>query len=195
MIDNKNIIKQLEDRLMTFGQDLKVQNIGRVIKNTDGVVVASGLSKATMGEIAYFEEGSSGVVLNLDEDYVSIILLGKGDNIKEEDEVKTSGKILSIDVSDELLGRVINPLGEALDGQPKIKNGKSMPLERIAPGVVERESVNTPLKTGIKAIDSMIPIGRGQRELIIGDRQTGKTSIALDTIINQKPETRNQKKP
>ncbi len=192
MIDSKDIIKQLEDRLMTFGQDLKVQNIGRVVKNTDGVVVASGLSNAKIGEIVYLEEGSSGVVLNLDEDYVSIILLGKADSIKEGDEIKISGKILSIDVSDELLGRVINPLGEPLDGKARIKNGKSIPLERIAPGVIERESVNTPLKTGIKAIDSMIPIGRGQRELIIGDRQTGKTSIAIDAIINQKPMTKDQ---
>lgn len=193
MIDSKDIIKQLEDRLMTFGQDLKVQNIGRVVKNTDGVVVASGLSNAKIGEIVYLEEGSSGVVLNLDEDYVSIILLGKADSIKEGDEIKISGKILSIDVSDELLGRVINPLGEPLDGKARIKNGKSIPLERIAPGVIERESVNTPLKTGIKAIDSMIPIGRGQRELIIGDRQTGKTSIAIDAIINQKPMTKDQR--
>ena len=192
MIDSKDIIKQLEDRLMTFGQDLKVQNIGRVVKNTDGVVVASGLSNAKIGEIVYLEEGSSGVVLNLDEDYVSIILLGKADSIKEGDEIKISGKILSIDVSDQLLGRVINPLGEPLDGKARIKNGKSIPLERIAPGVIERESVNTPLKTGIKAIDSMIPIGRGQRELIIGDRQTGKTSIAIDAIINQKPMTKDQ---
>ncbi|MEK7534366.1 MAG: F0F1 ATP synthase subunit alpha [Patescibacteria group bacterium] len=193
MIDNENIIKKLEERLMTFGEDLRVKNIGRVIKNTDGVIVASGLSQARIGEIVHFEEGTTGVVLNLEEDYVSIILLGKGETIKEGNEVKTSGTILSIDASDALLGRVINPLGEPLDGKPKIKNGKSMPLERIAPGVVERESVNTPLKTGIKAIDTMIPIGRGQRELIIGDRQTGKTSIAIDTIINQKSTTKDKK--
>jgi len=185
MIDNENIIKQLEERLTTFGEDIRVKNIGRVVKNTDGVIVASGLSKARIGEIVHFGEGATGVVLNLDEDYVSIILLGKGETIKEGSEVKTSGTILNINASDALLGRVINPLGEPLDGKARIRNGKSMPLERIAPGVVERESVNTPLKTGIKAIDTMIPIGRGQRELIIGDRQTGKTSIAIDTIINQ----------
>lgn len=187
MTDNEDIIKKLEERLTTFGQDVRVQNIGKVIKNTDGVVVASGLSKAQIGEIVNFRQGSLGVVLNLDEDYVSIILLGEDANIKEGDYVKTSGKILNISVSDELLGRVINPLGDPLDAMPKIKNGKSMPLEQIARGVVLREPVNTPLKTGIKAIDSMIPIGRGQRELIIGDRQTGKTSIAIDTIINQRP--------
>lgn len=187
MIDSQDIIKELEKKLMTFGEDTILKNVGKVIKNTDGVIVASGLSKARIGEIVYLEGDLSGVVLNLDEDYVSVILLGKGDGIKEGSEVKTSGKILSIDVSSDLLGRVINPLGIPLDGRGKIKNGKSMPLERIAPGVVERESVNTPLKTGIKAIDSMIPIGRGQRELIIGDRQTGKTSIAIDTIINQRP--------
>lgn len=192
MIDSRDIIKQLEGRLAIFGQDIKVQNVGQVVKNTDGVVVASGLSKVQIGEIVNFRQGSSGVVLNLDEDYVSIILFEKGDNIKEGDYVKTSGETLSINVSNEFLGRVINPLGYPLDGKPKIKNGKSMPLERIAPGVVLREPVNTPLKTGIKAIDSMIPIGRGQRELIIGDRQTGKTSIALDAIINQKTTIKGQ---
>jgi len=185
MIDSDKIIKQLEERLTKFDEDVKVQNIGKVYKNIDNVIVATGLSKASIGEIVYFEDETKGVVLNLDEDYVSIILLGRGSSINEGDSIRTSGKILSIEVSDDLLSRVINAIGEPLDGKPMIKNGKSMPLERIAPGVVERESVNTPLKTGIKAIDTMIPIGRGQRELIIGDRQTGKTSIGLDTIINQ----------
>jgi F-type H+-transporting ATPase subunit alpha len=185
MIDSDKIIKQLEERLVGFDEDVRVQNIGKVYKNTDDVIVASGLSKACIGEIVYFEDGSSGVVLNLDEDYVSIILLGRGAAINEGDSIKTSGKILSIEVSEDLISRVINAIGQPLDDKPKIKKGKDMPLERIAPGVVERESVRTPLKTGIKAIDTMIPIGRGQRELIIGDRQTGKTSIALDTIINQ----------
>lgn len=193
MIDSEGIIKQLEERLVTFGEDVKVQNIGKVVKNMDGVVVASGLSKARIGEIVVFEDGTSGAVLNLDEDSVSIILLSVGRGIREGNDIKTTGRILSIDVSDELLGRVLNPLGDPLDGKPKIKKGKSMPLEQIAPGVVLRESVNTPLKTGIKAIDSMIPIGRGQRELIIGDRQTGKTSIALDTIINQQLMTNDQR--
>lgn len=186
MIDNDKIIQTIEEKLMTFGDDSKTQNVGTVIKNTDGVIVASGLSKAVMGEKVFFKDGNSGTILNLDEDTASIILLADASSIKEGDTLKTTGQMLGIDVSEELLGRVIDPLGEALDGKPKIKKGKNMPLEKIAAGVVEREPVNSPLKTGIKAIDSMIPIGRGQRELIIGDRQTGKTAIVIDTIINQK---------
>lgn len=185
MIDSQIIIKNLEKRLSSFGDDPKTQNIGFVEKNTDGVVIASGLSRAAMGEKILFQDGS-GVVLNLDEDSVSIILLGKGDTIKEGDKVRTTGELLSIAASEDLLGRVINPLGDPLDGKARIKKGKDMPLERIAAGVIEREPVNTPLKTGIKAIDSMIPVGRGQRELIIGDRALGKTAIAIDAIINQK---------
>lgn len=186
MIDNNKIIEALEKKLMTFGEDPKTQNVGTVIKNTDGVIVASGLSRATMGEKVIFEDGNTGTVLNLDEDSASIILLGEASNIKEGNRLRTTGEMLSIKVSEELLGRVIDPLGNPLDSKPKIKKGKDMPLEKIAAGVVQREPVSSPLKTGIKAIDSMIPIGRGQRELIIGDRQTGKTAIAIDTIINQK---------
>jgi len=186
MKDSEEIIKQLEKRLSTFGMDQSAKNVGAVLKNTDGVIVASGLSKAMMSELVEFSNGSQGVVLNLDEDTVSIILLDKAEDIKEGDAVKTTGILLSIEVSEDLLGRVVNPLGLPLDNKPKIKNGKKMPLEKIAAGVVEREGVNTPIKTGIKAIDAMIPIGRGQRELIIGDRGIGKTAIAIDTIINQK---------
>jgi len=186
MINSEEIIKQLEKRLTTFNLDQKVQNIGTVEKNTDGVIIASGLSKAFMGELVSFADGTQGMILNLEEDYVSIILLGKGRHIKEGEEVKTTGKLLSINASEDLLGRIVNPLGEPLDAKAKIKKGKDMPLERIAAGVVEREPVDKPLKTGIKAIDSMIPIGRGQRELIIGDRGLGKTAIAIDTIINQR---------
>lgn len=186
MIDNNKIIETLEKKLMTFGGDAKTQNIGTVIKNTDGVVVASGLSRAIMGEKVIFKNGNAGTVLNLDEDSVSIILLGETSSVKEGDTLRTTGEMLSIEVSEELLGRVIDPLGNPLDNKSKIKKGKNMPLEKIAAGVVAREPVSVPLKTGIKAIDSMIPIGRGQRELIIGDRQTGKTAIVIDTIINQK---------
>jgi len=186
MIDNNKIIETLEKKLMTFDNDNKVQNVGTVVRNTDGVIVASGLSRAIMGERVTFQDGNAGTILNLDEDSVSIILLGEASSIKEGDTLKTTGEMLSIEVSEELLGRVIDPLGNPLDNKPRIKKGKNMPLEKIAAGVVEREPVSFPLKTGIKAIDSMIPIGRGQRELIIGDRQTGKTAIAIDTIINQK---------
>jgi F-type H+-transporting ATPase subunit alpha len=139
-----------------------------------------------MSELVIFANGAQGVVLNLDEDYCSIILLDKSTTIQEGDSVKTSGILLSIEVSESLIGRVVGTLGDPLDGKPKIKGGKHMPLERIAAGVIQREPVNTPVKTGIKAIDAMIPIGRGQRELIIGDRGIGKTAIAIDTIINQK---------
>ncbi len=186
MRDSEEIIKQLEEKLTTFGSGATSRNVGVVEKNNDGVIVASGLSKAMMSELVEFNNGSQGVVLNLDEDYVSIILLDKSSNIKEGDSVKTTGVLLSIEVSESLLGRVVNPLGIPLDNKPKIKGGKKMPLERIASGVVQREPVNTPIKTGIKAVDAMIPIGRGQRELIIGDRGIGKTAIVIDTIINQK---------
>ena len=184
-ISENQIIENLEKRLMSFDLDKSTKNVGKVERITDGVVVASGLSDAFMGEIISFEEGSLGFILNLEEDNVSIILLGGGENLREGDSAKTTGKLLSINASEDLLGRVVNPLGEPLDGKSRIKNGKDMPLEKIAPGVVAREPVNTPLKTGIKAIDSAIPIGRGQRELIIGDRGLGKTAIAIDTIINQ----------
>ena len=186
MKTSEDILKQLEKKLDLYSESVTSKNIGIVEKNTDGVITVTGLSKAKMGEQVEFEDKSQGVILNLDEDNVSIILLDKSDNIKQGDSVKTTGKLLSINVSEELLSRVINPLGNPLDEKTKIKKGVQMPLEKIAAGVVEREPVNTPLKTGIKAIDAMIPIGRGQRELIIGDRGTGKTAIAIDTIINQR---------
>jgi F-type H+/Na+-transporting ATPase subunit alpha len=190
MIDNAAIIENLEKRLSTFSTNPKTQNVGVIEKNTDGVVSASGLSKAFMGEIIEFEEGSRGVILNLDEDQASIILFNNGQTIQEGMSAKTTGQGLTIKASDELLGRVVNPLGIPLDGKPEIKKGKEMPLERIAAGVVERKGVDTPLKTGIKSIDAMFPIGRGQRELIIGDRGLGKTAIAVDAIINQREQGR-----
>lgn len=186
MIDENKIINDLEKKLMTWGKDPKTQNVGKVERNTDGVIVATGLTKAVMGERVEFDNGTSGVVLNLDEDYVSIILLGSGSDIREGDQVKRTGELLSVNASEDLLGRVVNALGEPIDGKTKIKKGKLMPLEKIAHGVVARKPVDTPMKTGIKAIDAMFPIGRGQRELIIGDRGLGKTALAIDTIINQK---------
>jgi len=186
MIDNTKIIENLEKRLSTFTSNPKTQNVGVVEKNTDGVVSVSGLSKAFMGEIIEFEEGTRGVVLNLDEDQASIILFNDGQTIQEGMSAKTTGQGLTIKASEELLGRVVSPTGMSLDGKPEIKKGKEMPLEKIAAGVVEREPVNKPMKTGIKTIDAMFPIGRGQRELIIGDRGLGKTAIAVDAIINQR---------
>ena len=186
MKTSDEILKILEKKLETFDNRVSVRNTGIVEKNTDGVIVASGLFNAQMGEQVEFDNKSQGVILNLDEDSVSIILLDNSSDIKQGDGVQTTGKLLSINVSEELLSCVINPLGTPLDGKNKLNKGKLMPLEKIAAGVIEREPVNTPLKTGIKAIDAMIPIGRGQRELIIGDRGTGKTAIAIDTIINQR---------
>ena len=194
MIDNKSIIENLEKRLSNFTADPKTQNVGRVEKNTDGVISASGLTHAFMGEIIEFNDGSTGFILNLDEDSASIILLSGGKDVKEGDTVKTTGKSLTITVSEQLLGRVINAMGLPLDGKARVTKGTEMPLEKIAAGVVEREPVDTPMKTGIKAIDAMFPIGRGQRELIIGDRGLGKTAIAIDTIINQKTQPKGQKK-
>ena len=186
MINDNKIIQNLEKLLMTYGADAKTQNIGTVIGNADGVIVASGLSGAMIGEKIIFKDGNAGPILNLDEENVSILPLGDTTNIREGDIVESTKETFSIKVSEELLGRVINPLGDPLDNKAKLKKGKDMPLEKIAAGVVDREPVSYPLKAGIKAIDSMFPIGRGQRELIIGDRQTGKTAIVIDTIINQK---------
>ncbi|HXS15226.1 MAG TPA: F0F1 ATP synthase subunit alpha, partial [Candidatus Saccharimonadales bacterium] len=185
-MNSDDIIKQLESRLSHFETNAKTQNVGAVEEIGDNVIKASGLSQAKMGEGVVFEDGTKGLVLNLDEDSVSIVLLGRSESIKEGDTVRTTGNLLTIRASDELLGRVVNPVGKALDGKPDIKKGKDMPLEKIAAGVIARQPVDTPLKTGIKAIDSLIPVGRGQRELIIGDRGLGKTAIAIDTIINQK---------
>lgn len=186
MIDANDIIKKLENRIHAFSAEGNVDNIGIVENNKDGVISCSGLSEVGMGEIVSFDRGATGVIFNLNEDSASIILLDRDLTIKEGDIVKRTGKILSVDVSEDMLGKVVTPLGVPLDGKTRILNGKPMPFERIAAGVIQRDPVNTPLKTGIKPIDAMIPIGRGQRELIIGDRGLGKTAIAIDTIINQR---------
>lgn len=193
MIDSQKIIKQLEERLGSMNLDPKTEHVGTVIKNSDGVITASGLSRVTMGEMVEIEKASKGVVFNMTQDIVSIILLDTKGDIKEGDTIRRTEQLLNIEVSEELLGRVVDPIGNALDGKPTIKKGKKMPLERIAAGVTARQPVDTPLKTGIKAIDSMIPIGLGQRELIIGDRGLGKTAIAIDTIINQRQTNKGKK--
>jgi F-type H+-transporting ATPase subunit alpha len=177
----------LKQQLSGFKTEAELEEVGTVLQIGDGIARVYGLSKAQAGELVQFENGVEAIVLNLEEDNVGVVLMGPGDGIKEGSTVKRTGKIASINVGEELLGRVVNPLGEGIDGKGPIGGIKySMPLERKAPGVIYRQPVNEPLQTGIKAIDSMIPIGRGQRELIIGDRQTGKTAIAIDTIINQK---------
>ena len=181
------IIEQLKKQIENFKAEAKAEKVGRVIEVGDGVAKISGLSDAMASEMLEFSNGVYGVALNLEEDQVGAMILGNYENIKEGDEVKSTGKILSVPVGDNTIGRVINPLGMAMDGKGEIKSDKFYPVEKIAPGVIARKAVTTPLQTGIKAIDAMIPVGRGQRELIIGDRQTGKTAIAIDTIINQKP--------
>ena len=181
-----SVIEQLKSRIEKFESPARVENVGTVLSIGDGTAVISGLSNARASEMLEFPGGTLGVALNLTEDTVGAVLLGEYSHIKEGDEVKSTGKILSVPVGDELVGRVVNPLGQPLDNKGPISSDTYYPVEKIAPGVMPRESVNQPLQTGIKAIDAMIPIGRGQRELIIGDRQTGKTAVALDTIINQK---------
>jgi len=177
----------LKQKLSKADIDVELQEVGTVLQVGDGIARIYGLSEAEAGELIEFDNGVKGLVLNLEEDNVGAVLMGRSDDIKEGDTVKRTGSIASLKVSEGMLGRVIDALGEPIDGKGPIK-GKAydMPLERKAPGVIYRQPVNEPLQTGIKAIDSMIPIGRGQRELIIGDRQTGKTAIAIDTIINQR---------
>lgn len=177
----------LKEQLSGFKTEAQLEEIGTVLQVGDGIARVYGLTKAQAGELVEFETGVQAIVLNLEEDNVGVVLMGSGDGIKEGSTVRRTGRIASIPVSEGFLGRVINPLGQPIDGRGPVGGTKyEMPLERKAPGVIFRQPVNEPLQTGIKAIDSMIPIGRGQRELIIGDRQTGKTAIAIDTIINQR---------
>ena len=177
----------LRQQLAAIDNSIKFEEVGTVLQVSDGVARIYGLSNAESNELLEFEGGMMGVVMNLEEDNVGAVLLGHTDQVKEGDIVKRTGRIASIRVSDQMVGRVINPLGEPLDGRGDIEGERyEMPLERKAPGVIFRQPVNEPLQTGLKAVDAMIPSGRGQRELIIGDRQTGKTAIAIDTIINQR---------
>ncbi|MDP2642337.1 MAG: F0F1 ATP synthase subunit alpha [Candidatus Peregrinibacteria bacterium] len=180
------ILSSLKEQIEKFHSSAKVEKVGYVTEVGDGIARISGLSDAKSQEMLQFANGQVGVALNLEEDSVGVIILGEDEGIKEGDEVRTTGKILSVPVGEALIGRVVDSLGMAQDGKGEIKTDKFYPIEKVAPRVIKRKSVDVPLQTGIKAIDSMIPIGRGQRELIIGDRQTGKTAIAIDAIINQK---------
>jgi len=180
------IINTLKQQIENFEEQVSVENVGRVLEVGDGIAKVSGLSEVKASEMLDFGNDVIGVSLNLEEDLVGAMILGDYRKIKEGDVVKSTGKILEIPVGEDMIGRVINPLGVAIDGKGDIKTDTFYPIEKIAPGVISRKSVHQPVQTGIKSIDSMIPIGRGQRELIIGDRQTGKTAIALDAIINQK---------
>lgn len=177
----------LKQQLAGFKSETDLEEVGTVLQVGDGIARVYGLTKTKAGELVEFENGVQAIVLNLEEDNVGVVLMGSGDGIKEGSTVRRTGRIASINVGEGFVGRVVNPLGEPIDGKGAIAGDTyEMPIERKAPGVIYRQPVNEPLQTGIKAIDAMIPIGRGQRELIIGDRQTGKTAIAIDTIINQK---------
>ena len=183
---SNHIIETLKQQISQAKLDTEVEKVGQVIKIADGVATLSGLTNVMSGELLEFPNGIYGVALNLEEDSVGAMIVGDFLKIKEGDTVKSTGRILEVPVGDEMIGRVVNALGQPVDKKGDIKSDVFYPVEKIAPGVIKRKSVNTPLQTGVKAIDSMIPIGRGQRELIIGDRQTGKTALAIDTIINQK---------
>ena len=180
------ITKLLRQQIENYDQAVAVEEVGSVISVGDGIARIHGLEKAMYGEMLEFPHNVTGLALNLEEDQVGSVLLGEYSEIKEGDIVKRTARIMSVPVGDAILGRVVNPLGEPLDGKGPIVTDTFNPIERLAPGVIDRQPVHEPLQTGIKAIDGMIPIGRGQRELIIGDRQTGKTAIILDTILNQK---------
>ncbi len=183
---NDKVLEQLKKKISNFSSDVKVEKVGTVLEVGDGIVRISGLSQVAASEMLEFEGGTMGVALNLEENTIGAIVFGAKDAVKQGSTVRATGKILSVPVGDAMIGRVVSALGEEKDGKGEIKASASYPIEKVAPGVIERQSVNQPLQTGIKAIDAMIPIGRGQRELIIGDRQTGKTAIAIDTILNQK---------
>ncbi len=182
----EEISSVIQEQIKRYAATLEVSDVGTVIQVADGIARVHGLEKAMQGELLEFPGDVYGMVLNLEEDNVGAVLLGSHKNINEGDTVKSTGRVVEVPVGDALLGRVVNALGQPVDGKGPIQTDKYRKIEKVASGVITRKSVDTPLQTGIKAIDSMVPIGRGQRELIIGDRQTGKTAIAIDTIINQK---------
>ena len=182
----EEISSVIKEQIKRYSTELEVSDVGTVIQVADGIARIHGLEKAMQGELLEFPGEVYGMVLNLEEDNVGAVLLGDSRNINEGDTVKTTGRVVEVPVGDAMLGRVVNALGQPIDGKGPVNTEKFREIERVASGVITRKSVDTPLQTGIKAIDAMVPIGRGQRELIIGDRQTGKTAIAIDTIINQK---------
>ena len=178
----------LKQQIADYDKSVSVSNVGTVLQIGDGIARVYGLEKVMAGELVQFEDGTEGIALNLEDDNVGVVLMGEGRGIQEGSTVKATGKIASVPVGDALLGRVVNSLGQPIDGKGEIATTETRLIESMAPGIIQRKSVHEPMQTGITAIDAMIPIGRGQRELIIGDRQTGKTAIAIDTIINQKGE-------
>ena len=182
----EEISQLIKEQIKNYQSKLELKDVGTVVTVGDGIARIYGLENCMSSELLQFSDDVYGMALNLEEDFVGAVLLGSDENIKEGDTVRRTGQIVSVPVGEALLGRVVNPLGQPIDGKGAILTTETRPIESPAPGIIQRKSVNRPLQTGLKAIDSMIPIGRGQRELIIGDRQTGKTAIAIDTIINQK---------
>ncbi len=181
------LIEELKRQIAGFDFSAEKESVGRILEAGDGIARLSGLGGVAASEIVAFESGAVGVALNLEESEVGVMMLSGGDDVREGESAKGTGKLLSVPVSEGIVGRVVDPLGRPLDGRGEIAGDKKdMPIEKVAPGVITRKSVHRPLQTGIKAIDALIPVGRGQRELIIGDRQTGKTAVAIDTIVNQK---------
>ncbi|MES5811452.1 F0F1 ATP synthase subunit alpha [Mammaliicoccus sciuri] len=187
-IKAEEISALLRSQIENYESEMSVTDVGTVIQVGDGIALAHGLNDVMAGELLEFHTGVLGLAQNLEENNVGIVILGPAEGIKEGDEVKRTGRIMEVPVGEELIGRVVNPLGQPLDGQGPINTSKTRPVESPATGVMDCKSVDEPLQTGIKAIDALVPIGRGQRELIIGDRQTGKTTVAIDTILNQKDE-------
>ena len=185
-IKAEEISKIIREQIGSYAVDVDVAEVGSIISIGDGIARVHGVDNAMAGEMLEFPHGVFGIALNLEEESVGAVLLGEFTEIKEGDLVKRTGRIISVPVGDELLGRVVNALGQPIDGKGPIGTKQFSPIERLAPGVVDRQSVKEPMQTGLKAIDAMVPIGRGQRELIIGDRQTGKTAVAIDAILNQK---------
>ena len=182
----EEISSLIKEQIKNYGQKIHSDDVGYVISTGDGIAMVQGIDQAMSGELLELPHGVFGMVLNLEEDHIGVVLLGDDTMIKEGDEVRRTGRIVEVPVGDGMLGRVVNALGQPIDNRGPIEYTKTRPVERVAPGVMTRKGVNQPLMTGLKIIDSMIPIGKGQRELIIGDRETGKTAIAIDTIINQK---------
>ena len=182
----RDIASAIKQEIAQFGSTLAMVDVGAVVEIGDGIARIHGLAAARYNELLEFPGEVMGIAMNLEEESVSAIVVGDYTEIKEGDEVRRTGRIAEVPVGEALIGRVVDPLGRPLDGKGPVKSDRTRPLERVAPGVTARQPVDTPVQTGIKAIDSIIPLGRGQRELIIGDRSTGKTAIGLDTIINQK---------
>ena len=185
-VRTEDLVAQLKQQILSFQAPTKMVDVGTVISVGDGIARLRGLANARAAELVEFDNGVLGIVFNLEADNVGVIIMGESTGIAEGQTVRSTGRIVSVPVGEAMIGRVINAVGQPIDGKGPIKSDKFRPIERIAPNVVSRKCVDTPVQTGIKAIDAMIPIGRGQRELIIGDRQTGKTALAIDTIINQR---------